>query len=70
MRIHQKNNSIEIDQTVYIETIIDKFYEGNINGKMYNLPCDTNVKFCQLTNQERTSVKPYRELVGSLMFRS
>jgi hypothetical protein len=66
IRIDQRSRSITIDQESYIRTLGIKYLEAT--SKRYNSPCDTNVKCCQMSAYDRTNDKPYRELLGSLLY--
>ena len=53
-----ENNTIKKNQSRYIEKILSKF--GMADCKPYSTPCEMDIM--------KTSDKPYREIIGSLIF--
>lgn len=68
IRIHQKKDSIEMDQSAYIKEILARF--GMSECKPVGTPSDTSIKLStNMTNENNGLVGkvPYQEAVGSLL---
>lgn len=71
IRITQKDDCIELDQSVYIEEILKRF--GMTESKPSGTPSDTNCKLSlnmETEEADETELKniPYQEAVGSLLY--
>lgn len=69
IRIKQGDGFIELDQSVYIADILERF--GMSGCKPVKAPSDTNEKLsASMTNEENSLVGkvPYQEAVGSLLY--
>lgn len=69
MKINQKDEYIELDQSSYIDDVLEKF--GMKDCKPSKTPSDSNQKLStSMVNQENSLVGkvPYQEAVGSLLY--
>lgn len=69
MRIKQSKNAIEIDQSGYIEKILERF--GMTDSKPVKTPSDTSQKLSIQTttpNESLVGQVPFQEAVGSLLY--
>lgn len=64
--IDKENNRLTIDQHEYVEKLIRKFGMENSNPSC--TPMDVNVKLVKNEDDKLVTDKPYRELIGSLMY--
>jgi Reverse transcriptase (RNA-dependent DNA polymerase) len=55
-----------LDQQEYIQEILETY--GMTEGKPISTPMETNLKIERNTEPEKRTTKPYRELIGSLMY--
>lgn len=68
-RITQGTNAISIDQSLYIEKILNRF--GMSDCKTISTPCDANIQLKKAKNEkdiDRTI--PYQEAIGCLLYLS
>lgn len=69
MRIRQFNDAIEIDQSIYVKQILDRF--GMADSKPVKTPSETGNKLSIQTITPENSLVgqiPYQEAVGSLLY--
>lgn len=68
IRIKQSSNSIELDQTVYIEEVLKRF--GMSESKPIGNPSDTSIKLTanMEVNDNKNDVIPYQQAIGCLLF--
>jgi hypothetical protein len=67
MEFKFEDNCIKINQTKYIEKILDRFKMTDCNPKL--IPCDLSVaKIISRDSKELCDTRLYREIVGSLIY--
>lgn len=66
MRVHQTAGNIYLDQTKYIENLLNKF--GMTDALSVTTPFEPGLKLTVPNKEEDNPELPYQELIGSLMY--
>ena len=61
-----KNNNLKVHQKTFIEKLLKRFNMSDCKG--ISTPVEKGLKLTKETNVEVLTKKPYRELIGCLMY--
>lgn len=61
-----KNHNTSLNQKKYIRSILNRFQMQNC--KELSTPSDNSIYYIEIEEEKRKTVRPYRELIGSLMY--